>query len=139
MNVQPQKRSVPQKHMRAGGSRSGLPQQRVKRQRESGAAAGLLQTGVGQARFNLGLSGSEGEFEANRIVLINATNAFYDNELARINELERTEIELTDLRRANELKRQMALSRATTLTNSFTTDRIKGEEDAADAAERSRR
>ena len=41
------------------------------RGRESNAAAGLLQTGVGQARFDLGLSGSEGEFEANRIALIN--------------------------------------------------------------------
>ena len=104
-------------------------------QRESNAAAGLLQTGVGQARFDLGLSGSEGEFEANRIALINATNAFYDNELANINALDLSEIELDDRRTANELKRQMALSRATTLTNSFTTARIRGEEDAADAAQ----
>ena len=105
------------------------------RGRESGAAAGLLQSGVGQARFDLGLSGSEGEFEANRIALINATNAFYDNELANINVLDLSEIELDDRRTANELKRQMALSRATTLTNSFTTARIRGEEDAADAAQ----
>ena len=107
-------------------------------QRESNAAAGLLQTGVGQARFDLGLSGSEGEFEANRIALINATNAFYDNELANINKLELSEIELTDLRTANELKRQQALSRATTATNSFTTARIAGEERAADEIERIR-
>ena len=105
------------------------------RQRESGAAAGLLQTGVGQARFDLGLSGSEGEFEANRIALINATNAFYDNELANINALVLTEIELDDRRTANELKRQMALSRATTLTNSFTTDRVRAEQDAFDEIE----
>ena len=104
-------------------------------QRESNAAAGLLQSGVGQARFDLGLSGSEGEFEANRIALINATNAFYDNELANINALELSEIELDDRRTANELKRQMALSRATTLTNSFTTARVRAEQDALDDIE----
>ena len=67
--------------------------------------------------------------------MITATNAYYDNELARINELELSEIELTDLRTANELKRQMALSRATTLTNSFTTARVRAEQDALDDIE----
>ena len=108
------------------------------RGRESDAAAGLLQTGVGQARFDLGLSGSEGEFEANRIALITATNAFYDNELKRINELGLTEIELDDRRTANELKRQQALSRAFTTTNSFTTARVRAEERALDEIERMR-
>ena len=105
------------------------------RGRESDAAAGLLQTGVGQARFDLGLSGSEGEFEINRQGLIDAANAYYDNELARINELELTEIELTDRRTANELNRQQALSRAITLTNSFTTARLRAEQDAFDEIE----
>ena len=108
------------------------------RGRESDAAAGLLQTGVGQARFDLGLSGSEGEFEINRQGLIDAANAYYDNELARINELELTEIELDDRRKANELKRQMALSRAITITNSFTTARVRAEERALDEIERMR-
>ena len=105
------------------------------RGRESDAAAGLLQTGVGQARFDLGLSGSEGEFEINRQGLIDAANAYYDNELARINELGLTEIELDDRRTANELKRQQALSRAITLTNSFTTARLRAEQDAFDEIE----
>ena len=105
------------------------------RGRESDAAAGLLQTGVGQARFDLGLSGSEGEFEINRQGLIVATNAYYDNELKRINELGLLEIELDDRRTANELKRQMALSRAFTTTNSFTTARVRAEERALDEIE----
>ena len=108
------------------------------RGRESDAAAGLLQTGVGQARFDLGLSGSEGEFEINRQGLIDAANAYYDNELARINELGLLEIELDDRRKANELNRQMALSRATTITNSFTTERVRAEERALDEIERMR-
>ena len=108
------------------------------RGRESDAAAGLLQTGVGQARFDLGLSGSEGEFEINRQGLIVAANAYYDNELARINELGLSEIELDDRRKANELNRQMALSRATTITNSFTTERVRVEERALDEIERMR-
>ena len=108
------------------------------RGRESDAAAGLLQTGVGQARFDLGLSGSEGEFEINRQGLIDAANAYYDNELARINELGLLEIELDDRRKANELNRQMALSRAITTTNSFTTARVRAEERALDEIERMR-
>ena len=108
------------------------------RGRESDAAAGLLQTGVGQARFDLGLSGSEGEFEINRQGLIDAANAYYDNELARINELGLSEIELDDRRKANELNRQMALSRATTITNSFTNARVRAEERALDEIERMR-
>ena len=108
------------------------------RGRESDAAAGLLQTGVGQARFDLGLSGSEGEFEINRQGLIVAANAYYDNELARINELGLSEIELDDRRKANELNRQMALSRAITITNSFTTERVRAEERALDEIERMR-
>ena len=108
------------------------------RGRESDAAAGLLQTGVGQARFDLGLSGSEGEFEINRQGLIDAANAYYDNELKRINELGLSEIELDDRRKANELNRQMALSRAITTTNSFTTARVRAEERALDEIERMR-
>ena len=110
------------------------------RGRESDAAAGLLQTGVGQARFDLGLSGSEGEFEINRqgLPILNAANAYYDNELARINELGLSEIELDDRRKANELNRQMALSRAITTTNSFTTARVRAEERALDEIERMR-
>ena len=90
--MKPQKQSAQAEAMRAADAAAAEAERQ--RGRESNAAAGLLQTGVGQARFDLGLSGSEGEFEANRIILITATNAYYDNELARINELELSEIEL---------------------------------------------
>ena len=98
--------------------------------RESAAGAGLLQTGVGRAQFELGLSTSESDFEANRQTLTAATNAYYDNELARIDELMRTEIELRDLRESNALARERALQRATDTTNPFEQQRLQ---DAADA------
>ena len=103
--------------------------------REAGAGASLLQTGVGRAQFALGQSGSEAGFEQNRQDLINATNDFYDNELARINELMRTEIELQALREANQLARDRALDRAINTDNDFTEQRIRNEMDAVEEAE----
>ena len=99
----------------------------------------LLENAVARARFNLTGATTEQGFEDARRSLIRAINAFYDNELARINELALSETALKNLRQDNQLQREQALRRATTATNQFAEDRIREErrfvEETARAAE----
>ena len=105
-------------------------------ERQSAAGAGLLQTGVRRAQFGLGFSTSETDFEARRDVLISATNAYYDNEEARIDGLMLSEIELQNLREANALAREQALARAADTENPFEQQRLRDAEQAQREAER---
>lgn len=98
----------------------------------------LLENAVARARFNLTGATTERGFEDARRSLIRAINAFYDNELKRINELALSETELKNLRQDNQLLREQALRRATTAQNQFTRDRLRDEESAQAEIERLR-
>lgn len=98
----------------------------------------LLENAIARARFNLTGATSEQGFEDARRSLIRAINAFYDNELARINELALSETALKNLRQDNQLLREQALRRATTAQNQFTRDRLRDEERAQAEIERLR-
>lgn len=90
----------------------------------------LLENAIARARFNLTGATTEQGFEDARRTLIRAINAFYDNELKRIDELALSETELENLRQDNQLLREQALRRATTAQNEFTRDRLRDEENA---------
>ena len=110
----------------------------AERQRRSGiaGASALDLNRVERARFALGASGSEAEFETRRRTLIRVTNEYYDNELKRIEELGGSELELQNAREDTELERQRALRRARNETNQFAEDRIREEERVAAETER---
>ena len=98
----------------------------------------LLENAVARARFNLTGATTERGFEDARRTLIRAIDAFYDNELKRINELALSETALKNLRQDNALLREQALRRATTAQNQFTRDRLRDEERAQAEIERLR-
>ena len=98
----------------------------------------LLENAVARARFNLTGATTEQGFEDARRSLIRAINAFYDNELKRIDELALSETALKNLRQDNQLGREQALRRATTAQNQFTRDRLRDEESAQAEIERLR-
>ena len=102
-------------------------------ERESVGQLNLRGNIVERAQFALDQSGSEADFESNRVVLTQATTQFYDAELERINGLMLSETELRDQREDNALDREMAIARISGLENTFTTERIRNEEQAAEA------
>ena len=97
-----------------------------------------MENAVARARFNLTGATTEQGFEDARRSLIRAINAFYDNELKRIDELALSETALENLRQDNQLGREQALRRATTAQNQFTRDRLRDEESAQAEIERLR-
>ena len=105
---------------------------------DSNAERSLLGTGVDRARFNLGQSTDEGDFEGDRLALIGTINAVHAAEAARIDALMGSETELAALRAKNDLARDEGIRRATGLENSFTTARVRAEERALDEIERMR-
>ena len=98
----------------------------------------LLENAIARARFNLTGATTEQGFEDARRSLIRAINAFYDNELKRIDELALSETALENLRQDNQLGREQALRRATTAQNQFTRERLRDEERAQAEIERLR-
>ena len=107
--------------------------QRAQRQAVETASAFARNT-LNRSQFEFGGATGEGDFESRRGTLITAINAFYDAELLRIAEVAESEDQLRILRDASELSREQALQRATTATNTFAEDRIKSEEQVAEAA-----
>ena len=87
-----------------------------------------------RALFELGQATDEADFDTKMQAAIAATNAYYDNVEERINLLNLSEAELADLRRDNDLDQDKAIASLTGQTNHFRDDRIKAEEDVADAA-----
>ena len=92
----------------------------------------LLQNALARARFNLTGASTEQGFDTAQGVLISAVNAFYDNELERINELDLSESELQNLREDNQLKRDQALRRASAAENRFQNERLDMEQELQD-------
>ena len=99
-----------------------------------GATATAARNTLNRSRFELGRATGEEDFESRRGTLITDINAFYDAELLRIAEVEGSELELQNLRNANQLSRDQALNRATNRSNTFAEARIKEEEQVAEAA-----
>ena len=93
------------------------------------------QNRVNRAQFNLGGATSESDFETRRGLVIAALNAYYDAEEERINNLEKSEEMLSELRQDNQLARDEAIQRATDATNRFAEDRIQTEERLQDRIE----
>ena len=92
----------------------------------------LLENAIARARFNLTGATTEQGFNTAQRGLITAIDAYYDNELARINELDLSETELQNFREDNQLKRDQALRRATTAENHFQSDRLDMEKETQD-------
>ena len=80
-------------------------------------------------------SGSEQDFETSRQSAIDATNTYYDAVLAGINASEDAEDVLEAKRKANAIAREDDLKRLRDLENTYTAERIEGEEAAAQARE----
>ena len=90
---------------------------------------------VRRARTALGESTSEADFETRRIDLIQAVNAAYTAQIALLDALGLSEADYQDRFEDAEDARNSAITRATTSVNTFAEARIKGEEDAAAAAQ----
>ena len=75
-------------------------------------------------------------FETRRGTLITSINEFYDAELARITEVAESEDQLRILREASELSREQALDRATHRDEHLCGDRVRAEEQVAEAAQK---
>ena len=95
----------------------------------------LAENAVRRTRFDLTQATSEEDFETRRLDLVGAINAAYDTQIALLDALGLSEQEYEDRAGDALLTRDMALARATTATNTFAEARIKGEEDAAEAAQ----
>ena len=83
------------------------------------------QNRVNRSQFNLGGATSESDFETRRDLLIGAINSYYDAEEERIDNLEKSEETLSDLRADNQLARDQAIRRATDATNEFEEERLE--------------
>ena len=102
--------------------------------RTAQSQSNLSQNAVQRADFALGGATDEADFEVRRGILRQATNTYYDNELERINGLMLSETELRNLREDNAFERERALQRIDDLDNGFAEDRIRREQEVADAA-----
>ena len=89
----------------------------------------FAQNRLNRAQFSLSGATSESDFETRRQAVIQAINAYYDAEEARIDGLELSEDELRDLREDNQLQREQALRQINEATNKFAEERIKKAED----------
>ena len=90
---------------------------------------------VRRARTGLGESTSEADFEARRVVLIQAVNDAYTTQIALLDALGLSEADYQDRFEDAEDARDSAITRATNRVNTFAEARIKGQEDAAEAAQ----
>ena len=95
----------------------------------------LAENAVRRTRFDLTQATSEQDFETRRLDLVGAINNAYTAQIALLDALGLSEQEYEDRSGDALLTRDMALARATTATNTFAEARIKGEEDAAEAAQ----
>ena len=110
---------------------------RVEAERQAIAEVQALERNALQrAQFAFSGATDEQDFEARRQTLINAINAFYDAEEARINNLEASENRLRDLREDNVLARERALRDAEGATNRFEQDRLREAERVAQETQR---
>ena len=98
------------------------------------STASLAANQVRRARTTLGLSTSEADFETNRVNLIQAANVAYTAQIDLLDALGLSEADYQDRSEDAFDTRAGIIRRATTATNTFAETRIKGEEDAADAA-----
>ena len=99
------------------------------------STASLAANQVRRARTSLGLSTSEADFETNRVNLIQAANVAYTAQIALLDALGLSEAEYQNRVEDAEDTRDGIIRRATTAVNTFAATRIKGEEDAAKAAQ----
>ena len=90
---------------------------------------------VRRARTGLGQATSEEDFEARRVNLIQAANVEFAAQIALLDALGLSATDYQDKFEDAEDSRDAIITRATTATNTFTETRIKGEEDAATAAQ----
>ena len=102
--------------------------------RAAQSRSNLSQNAVQRAEFGLQGATDEADFETRRGILRQATETYYSAEETRINGLMLSENELRDLREDNSLARERALERIDDLDNEFTQDRIRREQEVADAA-----
>ena len=91
---------------------------------------------VDRARFEIGLATDEDDFEARRQAALDATNAFHDAEIERINALELSEEERQDQLEDNQLARERGIHRLTELDNTFTETRLANERAVQEEIER---
>ena len=121
---------------------TALAVQRIPEQTEAAAPeaveinTSLLQNAVDRARFELAGASSEEDFDQQLRHLTDAIETFYDAETERIEALAVSEAELQDLREDNILAREQALRGVQGTENRFRTERIAGEQRAADEATR---
>ena len=94
------------------------------------------QNRVNRARVDLSGATSESDFETRRGLVIAALNAYYDAEEERIDNLEKSEEVLSDLREDNQLAREQAIGGAINVVNTFAADRIRIEEQTQAELER---
>ena len=97
--------------------------------------ARLAANQVRRSRTALGQATDEQDFEDRRVNLIQAVNAAYTAQIALLDALGLSEADYQDRFEDAEDARDSAITRATTSVNTFAEARIKGEEDAAEAAQ----
>ena len=98
----------------------------------SQTGSNLARNQVNTARFNLGQSGSEGDFDTNRGILLQAIEAFYTAEEARIRALGLSADQLTDQLQALNLARSQEIQGVIDLDNRFQTERLDMEQGTQD-------
>ena len=130
------------------GSEAGAPAQTeqeiadaLERQNELKQEALALDVAIAKNRretadYNLEISGSESEFESNRQKALLLTQAYFDAEKARIDGLIIGEAERQVMLDRHALDRRKAIDDLTTAENEYTTIRVEGEEEAAEAAQK---
>ena len=96
----------------------------------------LQRNALDRARFEIGLATDEEDFETRRQVALDATNAFHDAEIERINALELSEEERQDQLEDNQLARERGIRRLTELDNTFTQTRLANERMVQEEIER---
>ena len=97
--------------------------------------ARLAANQVRRSRTGLGQATSESDFETRRLGLTQSVNAAFATQILLLDALGLSEADYQDRFEDAEDTRDAALTRATSSVNTFTEARIKGEEDAAEAAQ----
>ena len=97
--------------------------------------ARLAANQVRRSRTGLGQATSESDFETRRLGLTQSVNAAFATQILLLDALGLSEADYQDRFEDAEDTRDAALTRATSSVNTFAEARIKGEEDAAEAAQ----
>ena len=97
--------------------------------------ARLAANQVRRSRTGLGQATSESDFETRRLGLTQSVNAAFATQITLLDALGLSEADYQDRFEDAEDTRDAALTRATSSVNTFAEARIKGEEDAAEAAQ----